>query len=78
MLEYRILLQVDDALDSLDDHLKIEIESRHYNVSYCPFYRDGIINLLSTYVYALTIVEVGNNRMKEIIFYISYSTYTIF
>ena len=31
MLEYRILLQADDALDSLDDLLKIEGESRPYD-----------------------------------------------
>ena len=32
MLEYRIPLHADDALDSLDDHLKIEGESRPYEV----------------------------------------------
>ena len=32
-LEYRIPLHVDDALDSLDDYLKIEGESRPVNVT---------------------------------------------
>ena len=32
LLEYHIPLQVDDALDSLDDHLKIEVKSRPYEV----------------------------------------------
>ena len=32
MLEYLIQLQADDALDSLDDYLKIEGESRPYEV----------------------------------------------
>ena len=32
MLEYRIPLQADYALDSVDDHLKFEGESRHYEV----------------------------------------------
>ena len=32
LLEYRIPLQADDDLDSLDNHLKIEGESRPYEV----------------------------------------------
>ena len=32
-LKYRIPLQSDDALDSLDDHLKMEGESRPYEVN---------------------------------------------
>ena len=33
LLQYRIPLQADDAMDSLDDHLKIEGESCLYEVS---------------------------------------------
>ena len=44
MLEYCIPFRADDALDSLDDHLKIKAR---YNVFYCMYSRNVKENLLA-------------------------------